>query len=319
MKSNKDDKNSKAKKKIVITLIFVIVFLFTFSGCVSKENSDNSTTIDNETESKTEDKKENEEVDNIEGEKTITEDEKRYYEQAKPYIDTILSDFNVLNELAEQQNRDETWKVEMSELAQKFIEDGLNLENLSNNESARPLSDLAGLFGVNIKFAGENLSDWLSGGNQEDYEDWEMCVNDANCYLQELNFYYITGVTLQEQLENDIKAQVGEEFVDSISISSGGSVLGILIKQKILEDTDSTKSLSHMEIYDLLKMLSKNPYYNYLDIIIKLQDTIQINGEDKNFIFMEAKFSTETRKNIDFNNISWSQIQDIADNYIDRI
>ncbi len=299
MKFDKNNTESfiKLLKKIIISLMATLIILFAYTACLANNSEEE------------EKNQENEELTKNESNHTTSEDEKIYYEQVKPYIDIILSDFNI-----KRTSRDEGF-----EFAQKLIDNGSILENSSNND-IKPLSDLVGLFGFYIRLSGEHLYNALSTGSQEELENFNMEVNTANCYLHEFSFYYNNGILLQEQIEKDIKNQVGEKSVDRVAISSGGSSLGVFIKEEIIQDDlHSTKNLAYMRIYGLLEMLSKNSYYDYLDVIIKLQDTVQVDGEDKNFVFMQIEFSAETRKSIDFDNFYWIQIPDVADNYLDRI
>lgn len=246
----------------------------------------------------------------------MTESENAYWETATPYVLEILNNNKSIIEILNSKEKESNWQDTVDSLAQKIIENGDYLENLQYTDDTKTIGTLVQLFGYNISHAYENYMEGVANSDAEKFQSYQMDLNTAIAYINEINFYSTYGVEISKQLENDIKSLVGEYTFNSVSLSSDSNYLTIVLNIDDLEDKKALKNSSLMTVYDVLKKLSQNEKYNYLTVNLGIQCKFS-NGTQS--LIMIVEFSSQKRLEINFDDISWINIPELADKYTDKL
>lgn len=242
-----------------------------------------------------------------------TESEKAYLQLATPYISEILKNNQ---DIMNSQQKGDNWNDTINQLAQKIVESGDSLENLQYADDTKTIGTLVQLFGYNISHGYENYIEAFTNSDTEKLEFYQMDYKTAMCQLNEINFYSTHGVEISKQLEKDIKALLGEHIFNNITLSSGTDYVTIVSNIDYLEDEKALKNSSLMTAYDILKYLSKNQYYNYLTVNLGTQCQFEDGTQS---LIMIVEFSSQKRLEVNFDDISWINIPEIADKYTDKL
>lgn len=246
----------------------------------------------------------------------MTESENAYWETATPYVLEILNNNKSIIEILNSKEKESNWQDTVDSLAQKIIENGDYLENLQYTDDTKTIGTLVQLFGYNISHAYENYMEGVANSDPEKIEFYQMDYKTAMCQFNEINFYSTYGVEILKQLENDIKNIVGEHTFNSIQLSSGANYLFVRLNKELFENKKVLRDDCLLSVNDTLEMLSKNSYYNYLDLEIKIDcDVVDSYGQKKELVVMDVRLNSDTRSKINFENFSWINIPDIADSY----
>lgn len=288
------------KKMKNVFIMLVLIGVMNIAGCQSFEQAfdieQTQATQQPETTSET--------VKDVQMQRGMTEAEQAYFLQAKPNIEQIITDINSVTEIITNASDINVWK-EAIPYAENCIKLGGELENLQGTEESKVISELVQLFGYNVRHGYENFIESLETANTEKLQDWfQINMKDIFICLYEVGAYAQEGKTIQEQMKEEMRDLLNEEEIESIVFLSGSNFVTFQ-----LEASDTSTGL--IKIYEILSLMAKKEFYEYLDISFGVKN-------NDGFVFLKVDMTSQTRNQIDFDTFEWVDIPETADSYTDK-
>ncbi len=243
--------------------------------------------------------------------KGMTKAEQEYFAQAQPSVEQIITETANIRAIVSNTSDVTEWK-EAIPSAKNCITLGEELQNLQGTKETNILSELVQLFGYTVKHGNENFIEGLETGNVEKLQDWlKINMPDIIAHTYEVSAYVQEGKTIQEQLKEEMKGILSEKEIEHIVFTPKALIVFFQ-----LEGDETNTSL--MRIYEILKFMETQRKYDYLGISFKV-DYTPLKEEEKIYTFMEVTFKNQTRQEIDFNAIEWTNIPDLANEYYNQL
>ena len=295
-------KNPKELKKLLITLfVEIVVLIMLFVACdkaLSTEDDSEQEIVQKEEQTQVE-----QQIQKNEIEKGMTEAEREYFAQAQADIEQLVKELNEMGKLIRNAKTMEELK-EAIPIAENCVTLGDKIKQLEVIEEIDTLSNLVTLFGWYAEHQGETFIEALATNDTEKMKDWsEICWPDVISCMYQLSAYIQEGKTIQEQLEQELTGILNEEEMKHMSVSDYIAVFQ-------LEEESKENALK--KIYNVLKIMYTQNKYDYLSIYFNVYHVV--GNENKTATFMKISFQN-SRKQIDFNTINWTDIPEIADDY----
>lgn len=295
--------------KTIKTVIILGIFTLLLVGCSNYEEKEEIETIKkNEIE-----QTENNQLNNADIIKGLTDEEQKYFDEVLPTINLITGDIKKIIEYKSDSHEN------LDLLLQEVIDKGNYLAELKSNDNIKIIRDLVNLYGYTNARACEKFLEAKKNNDKESLKFAIEGISEATNYLHELRFYSVYGEEIRNNIDEDIKELVGESNYNGITLYSGTNNLLIIFNVDYSNDMTVLKNNSLMKINDILIKLDENEYYNYLNTTIGVQTKVKDNnGELKNWIIVTSIFESNTRNKIKFNNTTWKDIPNIANEYQDK-
>ncbi|MEY8322110.1 hypothetical protein AAK894_13745 [Lachnospiraceae bacterium 46-61] len=289
------------KNKIIQKMLFIVMwcFLISFTACTS----DDSTTDTQQEQQKQQEQTQAEQPpQQTETKKGMTEAEQQYFAQVQPDLQQMINEFNKICDIVLSSNDIEDWKAAIP-FAENCVVLGDRLENL---EATDGLSNLVCILGIDVSSVSESFIGYLENNDIEILKDWrEIEMYDIIVRICELSAYVQEGKTIEQQLKEELKSVISDEEIKHMAYMPGGRSISFRL-------TESSTEESLKKIYDIIKMIGMQEKYDYLSVRFEVDYYAKVDG--KIWTFMYVKFNN-SRKQIDFDTIQWSDIPKVADVY----
>ncbi len=301
-------KNPKEFRKLMIALLVeIVVVIMLFVACdkmLSTEDNSGQEIVQKEEQTQVEQQTQQKEI-----KKGMTEAEQEYFAQAQSDVQQMISEFNKICDIVLSSNDIDDWK-ESIPFAENCVVLGDKLEKLEGTEKTEDLSNLVRILGIDVSSVSESFIGYLENNDVEVLKDWrEIEMYDIIVRIYELSAYVQEGKTIEQQLKEELKSVINDEEIEHMGYMPGGRGISFRL-------TGSSTEESLKKIYDIIKMISMQEKYDYLSISFKVDYYAKVDG--KTWTFMHVEFNN-SRKQIDFDTIQWSDIPKVADFYQNRM
>ena len=297
------------KNKIIQKMLFIVMwcFLISFTACTSDDSV--TDTQQEQQEQQQEQTQAEQPPQQTEAKKGMTEAEQQYFVQAQSDLQQMINEFNKICNIVLSSNDIEDWK-ESIPFAENCVALGDRLENLEGTEETEDLSNLVRILGTDVSSVSESFIGYLENNDVEVLKDWrEIEMYDIIVRIYELSAYVQEGKTIEQQLKEELKSVISDEEIEHMGYMPGGRGISFRL-------TGSSTEESLKKIYDIIKMIGMQEKYDYLSISFGVDYYAKVDGKTWTFMYVEFNNS---RKQIDFDTIQWSDIPKVADVYQNRM
>lgn len=248
---------------------------------------------------------------------SMNEAEKAYWNTVQPKVEEMEEMGQGIVDVMYTQQKESNWKEATKKMAEQIIADYEYITSLEFPEDARVFRNMVSLFSYAIMHANENYIKSLSSADKSYQRFWLEDFSKAKNYLKEVKFYTVYGVTINEQLNRDLKEAMPEDIIDFAGLSASGTPnLWISFRTDNVDDKEELENKCLQKVKSVLETLSKREEYQYLNVTVTAEYFYtNSQKEKKDLQIVYTTFRSSKRKALDFETLSWAELPSIADKY----